>query len=78
MLTILTTQVIVRESKRQNAAYRPHAIKCLGVLAASRPDLELFESMCDVLEALFSDIVDVEHDDSMDVDHGEGAGEKEA
>ena len=76
-LTLSTTQVIIRESKRQNATYRPHAIKCLGLVAAGRPDLELFEPMCDVLEPIFTEIVEVEHDDSMDVDHGDGAGEKE-
>ena len=71
-------QITLRESKRQNLKYRPHAIKCLGLITAARPDLELFDPMCDVISAVFQEIVDAEHDDDMDVDNGDGAGDRDS
>ncbi|THY96863.1 ARM repeat-containing protein [Aureobasidium pullulans] len=71
-------KIILREAKRQNVTYRPHAIKCLGLVAANREDLELFNAMCDVIRSVFTDIVDTENEDSMDVDNGIGAGDKDS
>jgi proteasome component ECM29 len=34
--------------------------------------------MCDVIKPVFTDIVDSENDDSMDVDNGVGAGDKDS
>jgi proteasome component ECM29 len=58
--------------------YQPHAIKCLGLVTANRQDLDLFDSMCDVIGPVFTEAVDAENDDGMDVDHGNGAGEKDS
>ena len=68
----------MREAKRQNVTYRPHAIKCLGLVVSSREDLGLFDAMCDVIKPVFTDIVDTASDDSMDVDNGVGAGDKDS
>lgn len=58
--------------------YRPHAIKCLGLVVSSREDLGLFDPMCDVINSVFTDIVETENDDNMDVDNGVGAGDRDA
>ncbi|KAI5268852.1 ARM repeat-containing protein [Aureobasidium subglaciale] len=71
-------KIILREAKRQNVTYRPHAIKCLGLVAANREDLELFDVMCDVIKPVFTDVVDAENEDNMDVDNGVGAGDKDS
>ncbi|KAG9811503.1 ARM repeat-containing protein, partial [Aureobasidium melanogenum] len=70
--------IILREAKRQNVTYRPHAIKGLGLVAASRKDLDLFDAMCDVIKPVFADAVDTENEDNMDVDNGVGAGDKDS
>ncbi|KAH0261597.1 ARM repeat-containing protein, partial [Aureobasidium melanogenum] len=71
-------KVILREAKRQNVTYKPHAIKGLGLVAASREDLDLFDAMCDVIKPVFADAVDTENEDNMDVDNGAGAGDKDS
>jgi proteasome component ECM29 len=47
-------------------------------VVSSREDLDLFDAMCDVVKPVFTDVVDTENDDSMDVDHGVGAGDKDS
>lgn len=68
----------MREAKRQNVTYRPHAIKCLGLVVSSREDLGLFDTMCDLIGSVFINIVDTENDDNMDVDNGAGAGDRDS
>ena len=64
------TQIAVREAKRQNVAYRPHAIKALAQVAAARRDLDMSETVLGVIKPLIDE--DAEGD-PMDVD---GQGQK--
>jgi proteasome component ECM29 len=58
-------QIAVREAKRQNDAYRPHAVKALAQVAAARRDIDMHETVMAVVTPLLDE--DVEGD-PMDVD----------
>jgi proteasome component ECM29 len=62
---VVATQIAVREAKRQNAAYRPHAVKALAQIAEARRDVDLHATVMGVLKPLIDD--DLEND-QMDVD----------
>lgn len=62
-------QIAVREAKRQNAAYRPHAVKALAQVAEARRDIDMHATVMDVIKPLIdddseSDPMDVDKDDS--------------
>lgn len=59
------TQIAVREAKRQNAAYRPHAVQALAQIVAARRDIDLHETVMGVVKPLIDDDSD---GDPMDVD----------
>jgi proteasome component ECM29 len=62
---VVATQIAVREAKRQNAAYRPHAVKALAQVAESRRDIDMHETVVGVIKPLIDDDSD---NDPMDVD----------
>ena len=62
---MVATQIAVREAKRQNAAYRPHAVKALAQVAEARRDIDMHETVMGVIKPLIED--DAESD-PMDVD----------
>lgn len=61
-------QIVVREAKRQNAAYRPHAVKALAQVAEARRDIDMHATVMGVIKPLIDD--DLESD-PMDVDKDE-------
>ena len=61
-------QITIREAKRQNAAYRPHAVKALAQVAEARRDIDMHETVMGVIKPLIDD--DTESD-PMDVDKDE-------
>lgn len=65
-------KVAIREAKRQNKAYRPHALEALGKICRSRPDLELSGTVVEIVEAVLDEILnDDEDNEKMEVDGGE-------
>lgn len=64
-------KVAVREAKRNNDAYRPHAFKCLWKVAAVRDDLYLLGEIVEIVEPYL--VVEEEDQDAMDVDQPKGA-----
>jgi len=60
----------VREAKRTNVAYRPHAISALGEFALVRKDLDLSAEVIPYLTDLMDDLTGT---DAMDLDAREGA-----
>lgn len=58
-------QIAVREAKRQNAVYRPHAVKALAQVGEARTDLDIHETVLGVVRPL---IDEDSEDDAMDVD----------
>ncbi|KAK5003545.1 hypothetical protein LTR28_010031 [Elasticomyces elasticus] len=68
------TQIIVREAKRQNPAYRQHAIRSLGSIAAARPDLDMTDVVFDIVGPVLESELEAAADGSaMQVDGGEDA-----
>ena len=67
-------KIALREAKRNNDQYRPHAFRCLWRFAAVREDL----SLLDDISAIVVDYMDLaEDEDAMDVDDdGGNAGKK--
>lgn len=65
-------QVALREAKRQNLAYRPFAIKCLGRVAAARTDKDMADVVSDAIQPVLVQAVEDLGEDAMDVD-GDGA-----
>ncbi|RMZ80596.1 hypothetical protein DV738_g2697, partial [Chaetothyriales sp. CBS 135597] len=60
-------RLMVREAKRNNPVYRPHAIQALGEFAAARLDMDLSEEIIDYLSTL---VEELSSNDGMDVDIG--------
>lgn len=58
-------KIAIREAKRQNAAYRPHAIQALGDFAKIRADVSLSPQVVPFLQELVEELT---NEDAMDVD----------
>ncbi|KAL2161699.1 hypothetical protein VTH06DRAFT_8261 [Thermothelomyces fergusii] len=65
-------KIAVREAKRNNDAYRPHAFACLWKVAAAREDLDMVGEITDVVGEYLAGFVSGEgkegDGDAMDVD----------
>ncbi|RMD44320.1 hypothetical protein DV735_g871, partial [Chaetothyriales sp. CBS 134920] len=68
-------RLMVREAKRNNPVYRPHAIHALGEFAAARLDMDLSGEIIDYLSTL---VEELSSGDGMDVDIGHAADTKAA
>lgn len=63
------TKAAVREAKRTNESYRPHAFRALGDYAAARTDIGLFGEVYNVVKSYFDEVLDEDGDqDKMDID----------
>ncbi|OQO09014.1 hypothetical protein B0A48_05905 [Cryoendolithus antarcticus] len=59
------TKIAVREAKRQNVAYRPHALQTVAQVSDARDDVEISKTVLEIVTSLF----DAElQGDKMDVD----------
>lgn len=63
-------KVAIREAKRNNDEYRPHAFTALWKFAEARDDLDLFEDIVTIIEPHL-DALKEEDSDKMDVDSKE-------
>ena len=63
-------KIIVREAKRQNEAYRPHAFAALGRVAAARQDLDL--PVVEIVGPVIDELTGPD-EDAMDIDTGKGS-----
>lgn len=71
-----TKKVAIREAKRNNDAYRPHAFVCLGKYAEQRDDIDMFDEVFDIVAPRLEEFAD---DDKMDTtDDDKKAGSHEA
>lgn len=72
-----TLQIAIREAKRQNVAYRQHAIKALGQIGAARTDVDMSDAVFEVVEPLLQASIEGNDDEQrMDVDGEEGSKQK--
>lgn len=59
--------IILREAKRNNVAYRPHALNALADFAEIRPDLGLLSDAIKIVEPIVDDLIDSDNV-KMDID----------
>ncbi|EER42677.1 proteasome component [Histoplasma capsulatum H143] len=67
ILTVTMQVIVVREAKRNNSAYRPHALRSLGEFAKDRDDLDLMPDALKIVSQVVEDLVD-DTQDTMEVD----------
>lgn len=70
---ILTQAIAVREAKRTNVEYRPHALAALGALAEARDDVDLESETLSIVTPIMEELSQEQDEDKMDVDGGDGA-----
>jgi proteasome component ECM29 len=58
-------KIAIREAKRNNDVYRPHAFSSLGEYAATRTDADIFDDVYKIVEPVLRDLAD---DNKMDTD----------
>ena len=61
---------MLRESKRNNAAYRQEALACLGEFIGMRADSDLFAEVLEIIQPVIDDVL--EESTEMDVDSTSG------
>jgi proteasome component ECM29 len=60
--------IILREAKRNNVAYRPHALNALADFAEiRRPELDLLPDAIKIVEPIVDDLIDSDNV-KMDID----------
>lgn len=63
-------KIVLRESKRNNPAYRQHSLECLGDLAELRETVDMYSQVYGVTKPVIEEILD--ESDEMDVDSRTG------
>jgi proteasome component ECM29 len=63
----LSQTIMLREAKRNNEAYRPHALNALGEFAEIREDLNLLPDAIAIVEPIVEDLT-APDDGKMDID----------
>lgn len=61
-----TKKIVVREAKRNNEAYRPHAFASLGEYAEARDDIDMFTEVYDVVAPCLEELVDENNMDTTE------------
>jgi proteasome component ECM29 len=59
-------KIAIREAKRNNDAYRPHAFKSLGEYAAIRTDTDMFEDVYGIISSYIEDVINEDKMDTSD------------
>ncbi|KAK3071415.1 hypothetical protein LTS18_014863 [Coniosporium uncinatum] len=67
------TKIIVREAKRQNAGYRQYAIRDLGKVSAARTDIDMSQTVLEIVESVVEELAVAKDDDAMEIDGGDAA-----
>lgn len=62
------SKITLREAKRQNAGYRPHALNALGTIALARTDLDLADAAFEIVSSVLNasdtgDAMEIDGDD---------------
>lgn len=68
-------KIAIREAKRNNDEYRPHAFRSLWKFAKARPDLDMLQDIADITTPYLEELKD---EDKMDVDSKENQKEDRA
>ncbi len=69
-------KIVLRESKRNNSAYRQHAFECLGDFVELRQDIDMYSFIYEVMEPVVEEYLDSAEE--MDVDSKSGGASSKA
>ena len=58
-------KIAIREAKRNNDAYRPHAFSSLGEYSEARTDIDMFDELHSIIAPVLEDLID---EDKMDTE----------
>jgi len=59
-------KIAVREAKRNNEVYRPHAFNSLGEYSEARTDIDMFEEVCGIILPILDDLCSEDKMDTSD------------
>ncbi|KOS20773.1 Proteasome component ECM29 [Escovopsis weberi] len=68
-------KIVIRESKRNNDEYRPHAFRCLWRFVQARGDTDMLQDIADIVTPYLDEIID---EDKMAIDSKEDLAAKTA
>ncbi|KAH8815368.1 proteasome stabiliser-domain-containing protein [Xylogone sp. PMI_703] len=63
-------KIVIREAKRNNDTYRPHAFTCLGEYSETRTDIDMFEEVYDIIAPKVEEITNEDKMDTTDDSKG--------
>lgn len=63
--------IAIREAKRNNPTYRPHALTALGEISQARDDLDFTPEALSIVSQVLDDVLEPDGD-RMDIDSGNG------
>lgn len=70
-LTNIVKAIAIREAKRNNATYRPHALTALGEISQLRDDCDFMPDSLAIVRGVLDEILESDGD-RMDIDTGSG------
>lgn len=65
-------KIMFREAQRNNTAYLPHAMECLGDFVALRKDIDLYDQVRSIVTPVIEELSGNEQEEDMDVDSKTG------
>ena len=64
-ITAQMKKIVIREAKRNNDAYRPHAFTCLGEYSEARTDIDMFDEVYNIVAPMLEELTS---ENKMDTD----------
>jgi proteasome component ECM29 len=65
-IAIQMKKIAIREAKRNNDAYRPHAFTSLGEYSEARTDIDMFDEVYNVIASMLEDLTNEDKMDTTD------------
>jgi proteasome component ECM29 len=71
-------KIAIREAKRNNDAYRPHAFAALGIYSETRTDIDMFDEVHNIVLPMLEELADEDKMDTTDDTKSGGKSEEAA
>jgi proteasome component ECM29 len=71
-------KIAIREAKRNNDVYRPHAFASLGVYSETRADIDMFDDVYNIVAPMLEELTDEDKMDTTDDTKSTGRSEEAA
>ena len=63
-------KIVFREARRNNDAYRPHALQCMGSFAELRKDVDMYDEVSEIVTKTIKELLSREDDMDLDTSNG--------